>query len=200
MKAWVKDPDAELPRCTRVSPESRTGRAPSPTSSARWRLHAARAGWDRPAQLFALVETAELLQREPQLAELLGVEAAATGPHPGRAGDRLREPRRAAVQDPVAPGGRGLCGRRRGDDGAARNETTYPPIRRPLRSTPPPIRTVRRPALWPGALRTGESFCAIRQRAHDEDDMVLAGHDLVPVLLELLHTTLEPDAGEPQTR
>ncbi|MCW2710743.1 MAG: hypothetical protein JWP24_937, partial [Marmoricola sp.] len=37
--------------------------------------HASRAGWDRPAQLFALVETADLLQREPHLAELLGVEA-----------------------------------------------------------------------------------------------------------------------------
>ena len=37
-------------------------------------LHAAHAGWDQPAQLFALVDTAELLQREPQLAELLGVE------------------------------------------------------------------------------------------------------------------------------
>jgi hypothetical protein len=47
-----------------------------------------------------------------------------------------------------------------------------------------------------GALRTGESFCAIRQRAHDEDDMVLVGNDLVPALLELLHTTLEPDVGD----
>ena len=49
-----------------------------------------------------------------------------------------------------------------------------------------------------GALRTGESFCAIRQRAHDEDDLVLTGADLVPALLELLHTTLEPEAGEPR--
>jgi hypothetical protein len=49
-----------------------------------------------------------------------------------------------------------------------------------------------------GALRTGETFCAVRQRAHDEDDMVLAGPDLVPALLELLQTTLEPDAGDPR--
>ena len=49
-----------------------------------------------------------------------------------------------------------------------------------------------------GALRGGQSFCAIRQRAHDEDDLVLAGDDLVPALLELLHATLEPDAGDPQ--
>ncbi len=48
-----------------------------------------------------------------------------------------------------------------------------------------------------GVLRTGETWCAIRQRAHDEDDMVLTGDDLVPALLELLYATLEPDAGEP---
>ncbi len=47
-----------------------------------------------------------------------------------------------------------------------------------------------------GVLRTGETWCAIRQRAHDEDDLVLTGDDLVPALLELLHATLEPDAGE----
>src|SRR5689334_7709053 len=38
--------------------------------------HAARSGWDQPAQLFALVDTADLLQREPQLAGILGVEEA----------------------------------------------------------------------------------------------------------------------------
>ena len=50
-----------------------------------------------------------------------------------------------------------------------------------------------------GSLRSGESFCAIRQRTHDDDDMVLVGPDLVPALLELLQTTLEPDAGDPKT-
>jgi hypothetical protein len=35
--------------------------------------HAADAGWDRPERLFALVETAELVSREPQLAEALGL-------------------------------------------------------------------------------------------------------------------------------
>lgn len=48
-----------------------------------------------------------------------------------------------------------------------------------------------------GVLRGGESWCAIRQRAHDEDDLVMTGPDLVPALLELLHATLDPDAGDP---
>ena len=46
------------------------------------------------------------------------------------------------------------------------------------------------------ALRSGESWCAIRQRAHDEDDLVMTGRDLVPALLELLHATLEPDGAD----
>ena len=34
--------------------------------------HAAEAGWDQPARLFALVETAGLVAREPHLADNLG--------------------------------------------------------------------------------------------------------------------------------
>ncbi|HEY5514784.1 MAG TPA: PPA1309 family protein, partial [Pengzhenrongella sp.] len=41
-----------------------------------------------------------------------------------------------------------------------------------------------------GALRTGESWSAIRTRAHDADDAVAMGPDLVPGLLEALRATL----------
>ncbi|CAN5342504.1 PPA1309 family protein [soil metagenome] len=37
--------------------------------------HADAAGWDRPPALFALVDTSELLTREPQLADQVGVTA-----------------------------------------------------------------------------------------------------------------------------
>lgn len=37
--------------------------------------HVAEAGWDQPPQLFALVDTEELLRAEPQLAETMGVVA-----------------------------------------------------------------------------------------------------------------------------
>ena len=36
--------------------------------------HAAGAGWDRPARLFALVHTADLLANEPGLADTIGVD------------------------------------------------------------------------------------------------------------------------------
>ena len=35
--------------------------------------HVAEAGWDQPPQLFALVDTEELLRAEPQLATTLGI-------------------------------------------------------------------------------------------------------------------------------
>ena len=161
-------------------------------------VHAARAGWDQPAQLFALVDTADLLQREPQLAELLGVEArrrgASTPVEQETVSESLEE---LLADDPVAAGG----GR------AARScveAMTVPPGRGEVPAEAEaaaeyaaahPDREEAR--IVAGALRTGEGFCAIRQRAHDEDDMVLTGDDLVPALLELLHATLEPDAGEP---
>ena len=44
-----------------------------------------------------------------------------------------------------------------------------------------------------GVLRTGEGWCAIRQRAHDDDTMVMSGADLVPSLLDLLHATFVPE-------
>lgn len=41
--------------------------------------HASKGGWDQPARIFALVETADLLSREPDLAEALGVGGDAVG-------------------------------------------------------------------------------------------------------------------------
>ena len=42
--------------------------------------HVASGGWDQPARLYALVPTADLLMREPGLAEALGIEG---DPPPG---------------------------------------------------------------------------------------------------------------------
>ena len=41
--------------------------------------HVAEAGWDQPAQLFALVDTEQLLSAEPQLAETMGLVVARPG-------------------------------------------------------------------------------------------------------------------------
>jgi hypothetical protein len=159
--------------------------------------HAARSGWDQPAHLFALVDTVELLEREPQLADVLGVStdsaAGLTPVEQETVSESLEQLLPTILWPPevegcavvveamtVPPGTPGVP-----DDAEAAAEYA---------ATHPDREEARVVA---GVLRTGESWCAIRQRAHDEDDMVLTGNDLVPSLLELLHTTLEPDAGEP---
>ena len=160
--------------------------------------HAARSGWEQPAQLFALVDTADLLQREPQLAGLLGVdETTAAGLTPVEqetVSESLEELLPTILWPPevvgcaviveamtVPPG----SGDVPTDAEAAAEYAASHPDREEAR-------------IVAGVLRTGESWCAIRQRAHDEDDMVLTGNDLVPALLQLLYATLEPDSGVPQ--
>ena len=44
-----------------------------------------------------------------------------------------------------------------------------------------------------GATRAGATYCALRLRAHDDDQSVVAGIDLVPALLQLLAATLEDE-------
>lgn len=159
--------------------------------------HAAMAGWDQPAQLFALVDTADLLQREPHLAEVLGIEPdSAQGLTPVEqetVSESLEEllptilwPEEVAgcavvVEALTVPPGADDVP---ADAEAAAEYAAAHPDREEAR-------------IVAGVLRSGESWCAIRQRAHDDDDMVLTGNDLVPALLELLLATLEPDAGEP---
>ena len=41
-----------------------------------------------------------------------------------------------------------------------------------------------------GVTRAGASYCALRLRAHDDEQSVVNGTELVPGLLELLHATL----------
>jgi hypothetical protein len=44
-----------------------------------------------------------------------------------------------------------------------------------------------------GATRAGATYCALRLRAHDDDQSVVGGADLVPGLLQLLVATLEEE-------
>lgn len=162
--------------------------------------HASRAGWDQPAQLFALVETADLLQREPHLAELLGVEAEAGGLTPVEqetTSESLEELLSSILWPPEVAGCAVVVEAMTVPPGAGEVPTDAEAAAEYAASHP----DREEARIVAGALRTGESFCAIRQRTHDEDDMVMTGPDLVPALLELLHNTLEtpePDAGDPE--
>jgi hypothetical protein len=160
-------------------------------------VHAARAGWDQPAQLFALVDTVDLLEREPHLAEVLGIEpGAAAGLTPVEqesASESLEELLPTILWPPEVSGCAVVVEAMTVPPGA--DDVPEDPEAAAEYAASHPDREEAR--IVAGVLRSGERWCAIRQRSHDEDDMVLTGDDLVPALLELLYATLEPDSGEP---
>jgi len=160
--------------------------------------HVAAAGWDAPVRMFALVGTAHALARTPELADRLSADVLARA----RADDThltsIEQEGLPAAADleqllggitwPAGVDGAALTVERvilppaaeeemPGDQEAALAYLMGHPDRQDVR-------------IAVGALRTGESWSAIRTRAHDADDAVAMGPDLVPGLLEALRATL----------
>ena len=173
--------------------------------------HAAGAGWDQPAALFALVETADLLRREPQLAEVLGLvstEADAAGDpsgDPSSDGGRYTPVEQERIDGEVEDLLAEILWPAEVDGCAAVVERLVLPPEVDDEIPDSPAEAADYAASHPdrhevrivaGVLRTGESWCVLRLRSHDEDESVVGSRDLVPALLRLLHATFEPDARE----
>lgn len=157
--------------------------------------HAAGEGWDRPARLFALVHTEELLANEPGLAGVLEVDPDAdlTGSLTPIEQDELPPdlPLEQLLSEMIWPdavhGAAAIVERLvlpptvelPDDESAAQLVAESHPERQEVR-------------MVAGATRTGSTYCALRLRSHDEDFAVIEGPDLVPALLELLLSTLAP--------
>lgn len=164
--------------------------------------HVSSAGWDQPAQLFALVPTEELLRAEPQLAAELGAEDAsqpltpvAQGELPGGIEDDNLADTLARIEWPDGVSGCALAIERivlpaSAEDGLSSVESDADLSR--MAGSDPRRHEVRMVA---AVLREGDRFGAVRLRAHDEDNAVLTGIDLVPTLCEVLSLTFEPSAG-----
>jgi hypothetical protein len=150
-------------------------------------------GWDQAPRLYALVETADLLRREPQLADRLQVAAVAPGqltpvdqgelpPH-GSLDELL-----AGIAWPAEVLGTALSVERLmvppsaerqmpQDEGAALTWLGQHPEREEVR-------------LVVAVLRDGTRAAALRMRSHDDEQSVLSGADLVPGLADALGGTL----------
>lgn len=158
--------------------------------------HVAASGWDRPAQLFALVPTADLVTREPALAARLGLE------HPSAAESltpveqeqlppaRPFEEALAGIMWPAEVAGAGAVVERVVLPAEA--EAALPLERAAARrfAAEHPARQEVRVAV--GVLRDGQAHCVVRLRAHDREDARLEGADLVPGLVRVLAETLDP--------
>jgi hypothetical protein len=155
--------------------------------------HAAAAGWDQPPRLFALVETADLLRREPQLAADLGLDAGAPGGlTPVDQGDL---PEHASLDEllagivwPAEVLGTALTVERLMVPPAAERDMPQDEAEA-LRwlAEHPELNEVR---LVVAVLRDGSRSAALRMRAHDDETSVLTGRDLVPGLADALAETL----------
>jgi hypothetical protein len=154
--------------------------------------HAAGSGWDQPARLFALVPTSDLLAREPGLATALRVAEAEAGsltPVEQEApADHPLEETLEQIMWPAEVFGCAAVVERLVLPPSA--DTELPEDREAAQeyaAAHPDRQEVR---IVAAATRDGAAYCTLRMRAHDEDESVLEGVDLVPGLLELLHGTL----------
>ncbi len=160
--------------------------------------HIAEGGWDQPARLYALVDTAQLVEREPRLAAAMGLDAPSEdGSLTAVEQDQL-DPQQLledALEHIVWPTGVTGCA-------AVVERLVLPPdaddqlpddpaSAQEFAREHPDRQEVR---IVAGATRHGATYCALRLRAHDDDQSVVGGVDLVPQLLRLLGATL--DLGE----
>lgn len=156
--------------------------------------HAADEGWDRPERLFALVDTAELLTREPQLAEALGAgDGEATGltpveQEPLPPGTSLEQVLAEIVWPPDVAGCAAIAERVVLPPAADDQVPEDPAEAQEFAANHPDREDVR---IVAAALRGGASACAVRLRSHDDAESVVTSPDLVPELLIMLHGTLD---------
>jgi hypothetical protein len=155
--------------------------------------HAADAGWDQPARLFALVETAQLLVREPQLAASLGDTALTPVEQEGLAAGRPLEDQLATITWPdTVHGCAAMVERFVLPPDVEAQLPEEPDAATAFASEHPERQEVR---IVAAATRSGASYCALRLRAHDEDASVIIGETLVPELVALVRATLEGEVG-----
>ena len=162
--------------------------------------HIAEGGWDQPARLYALVDTAELVQHEPALAAAMGLDAAdAAGSMTPVEQDELApdQPLESVLQSISWPAGVAGCA-------AVVERLVLPP--EADAAIPDDARDAERFArehpdrqavrIVAGVTRAGSTYCALRLRAHDDATSVVGGSELVPGLLDLLGGTLADEAAD----
>jgi hypothetical protein len=154
--------------------------------------HLAEAGWDQPPQLFALVDTEELLRSEPQLAESMGLVVSRPGALTPIAQEPLGD---GALDEQLAsmvfgPEVLGVV--------LAHEVLVLPPSAEAALDTDDPASAAaehperREVRMTVGVLRDGSRESVLRLRGKDgaEDERVTGG-DLAPGLSDALLGTLE---------
>jgi len=158
--------------------------------------HVAAHGWDQPVRVFALVRTAEALEADPDVADLLDtatVEEARTNPELLMVVEQEGLPPAADLEHllaqlawPDSVHGAAISVERLVLPPAAQEEAeaiTDAAKRLAFLQERPDREDIR---MVVGVLRSGESWCALRSRTHDDDASIYQGEQLVPGLVEAM--------------
>ena len=156
--------------------------------------HVAGEGWDQPARLYALVDTATLVAQEPALAAAMAIDGPADdgsftsieqdGLPPGQT---LEDALTTIAWPPSVSGCAAVIERLVLPPDVDDDIPDDPTAAELFAREHPDRQEVRMVA---GVTRAGASYCALRLRAHDDEQSVVNGTELVPGLLELLHATM----------
>ena len=162
-------------------------------------VHVAAFGWDQPVRVFALARTAEALRTDPDLAEFLdasAVEEARTDLELLTVVEQEGLPAAADLEHllaqlawPESVHGAAISVERLVLPPAAQEEAdaiTDATERLAFLQARPDREDIR---MVVGVLRSGESWCALRSRTHDDDASIYQGEQLVPGLTEALAAT-----------
>lgn len=159
--------------------------------------HNARAGWDQPARLYALVDTAHIVEHEPALASQLGLDSpmergSLTPIEQDELpeGQELEEVLPGIVWPDVIVGCVAVVERLVLPPAVDGQVPEDPTAAQEFAREHPDAEDVR---IVAGVTRSGASYCALRLRSEDNDSAVMGGTDLVPALLELLRGTLDEE-------
>lgn len=167
----------------------------------------AREGWEQPARLFALVETSDLVRRDPALAEELGLAGSDAPPLTPVEQDDL--PPGVELEDllgqiawPAEVAGTMVAVERLVLPPEAEAELPADPEQVAAWAASHPAR--RDVRLVAGVLRDGSRYCAVRVRPDadnpgdsDPEGDLLTGDDLAPALTDALAATLTVPIDEP---
>lgn len=155
--------------------------------------HVARAGWDGPVAVFALVRTAAAVTANPELAHELppeAVELATRDPEHLTSIEQEGLPQAQDLEDLLAQ----LAWPEQVDGAALAVERIVVPPQS-VQGEPSMAELMAHPQrqdvrIAVGVLRSGESWCALRSKEHDHDADVAGSPDAVPGLVAALQATL----------
>lgn len=161
--------------------------------------HAARAGWDGPVRVFALVSTRRALDAEPGLAEQLTPEvlaAAGTNPHHLTSIEQEGLPESPDLESllagmswpPTVDGAAVVVERIILPPSAEEDMPDAPDDALDYLMAHPDRQDVR---VAVGVLRDGPAWCAVRSRSDDDDASVGGGPDVIPGLVAAVRATLD---------